>query len=407
MEYRRDKIDNIFIYDTRVENIFISEYMAVAPGEYVKVYLLGLMYAESKQPVENRILASQLNMAPKDVASAWKYWADKGLVKIKSERGNSDEVISFVNIREKMFGFGIEEGQEEPAEAEGIQEVFNSIETKWGITLNGKEMEEIASWPDFFHVEISLIVKAVEYCSNKTNPNIRYMEKVVMGWSEKGLKTVEDAQRYLDENDQRYYCYRRIFKALGFNRNATEAERALMDSWFDEMKFAMDKILDACATTCGIGNPNLKYVDKVLRNWHNEGGPRTGNQEATPVGQATLNSYYSYLRDEADRKAKERLEEVYRNIPRAKDIDGEISRLGARMTSALVGGKIDDYQRLEKTMDKLMAERAILLTENNYEMDYTDIKYRCEICKDTGLTDEGEKCTCIKDRMEEARVWQK
>ena len=38
-------------------------------------------------------------------------------------------------------------------------------------------------------------------------------------------------------------------------------------------------------------------------------------------------------------------------------------------------------------------------------MDYTDIKYACEKCNDTGITGSGERCSCIKQRMEEAEIW--
>ncbi len=406
MDYRRDKIDNIFLYDTRVENIFINEYMTAAPGEYVKVYFLGLMYADSNLPVENHIIASQLNMTEKEVKQAWQYWTEKGIVKTKSSKEKGEGTLQFVNIREKLFGFGTEEESFE--EKEDIQNIYKTIEEKWKRMLSGKELEEIGSWPDFYQVEPDLIAKAVEYCAEKEKTTVRYLERVIQGWHENGCKTANDAQKFLEETDQRHFCYRRVFKALGFNRNSTEAERAMMDSWFDELNFAMDKILEACGTTCGIGNPNLKYVDKVLRNWKDDTTRKgSGAASGTAVSRSTLNNYYNYLRDEAQRQSKERLEEVYRLLPRVKDIDGEVSRIGAKMTSALLGGKTEDKKSLDSDMDKLMAERAILLTENNFEMDYTDVKYRCDICKDTGLTDEGERCQCIKDRMEEAEVWQR
>ena len=41
----------------------------------------------------------------------------------------------------------------------------------------------------------------------------------------------------------------------------------------------------------------------------------------------------------------------------------------------------------------------------DYEMDYTDVRYLCEICRDTGQTDLGEVCTCRVERMKEAEDW--
>ena len=43
MTFRREKIKDYFLLDTSVENLFINEYMAAAPGDFVKVYLFAQM----------------------------------------------------------------------------------------------------------------------------------------------------------------------------------------------------------------------------------------------------------------------------------------------------------------------------------------------------------------------------
>lgn len=409
MNYQKGKIDNIFLYDTKVDNIFISEYMAAAPEEYVKVYFLGLMYAESGQAVENHLLAKQLNVEEKVVADGLQYWQEKGVLKIMKDSQGEDTVV-FTNLREKMFGFGFDEPAEEkaPAAEEGSGQIVRALEEQWGILLKGKDLEDISDWTDFYKVENGLVIKAIEYCKNLNKENLRYLEKVIQGWSSEGITTADEAQKYLDENDQKYYRYRRVLKALGFNRNATEAEKALMDSWFEEMKYNIERVLEACAQTCGISNPNLKYVDAVLKNWKKTAEDKgvDVNKKIT-VTQAVLQEYYGYLREEAERKAKVKRDEIYKAIPRIRQIDREVSSMYSKMTTAMIGGRTFEQDEYSKQVDKLEQERAILLAENNYDLDYTDIKYSCEKCKDTGLTDEGEKCECMKQRIEEAEVWQR
>ena len=53
MAFRREKIKDNFLLDTSVENLFITEYMAVAPGDFVKVYLFAQMYAGLGQEITN------------------------------------------------------------------------------------------------------------------------------------------------------------------------------------------------------------------------------------------------------------------------------------------------------------------------------------------------------------------
>ena len=45
-------------------------------------------------------------------------------------------------------------------------------------------------------------------------------------------------------------------------------------------------------------------------------------------------------------------------------------------------------------------------SENNFEEDYTDIKYSCSKCNDTGITEDGTRCSCTKQRIGEAEIWQ-
>ena len=52
MSFKREKIKDFYLLSTDVENIFINEYMPEAPGDYVKVYLYGLLYSQS-QSVED------------------------------------------------------------------------------------------------------------------------------------------------------------------------------------------------------------------------------------------------------------------------------------------------------------------------------------------------------------------
>ena len=77
---------------------------------------------------------------------------------------------------------------------------------------------------------------------------------------------------------------------------ATDGEKKIIDKWFDEMGFSLERILDACQKTVGIQNPNVNYVNKILENWQKEAASfgRDVNRKTT-VSQTDLNSYYDFL----------------------------------------------------------------------------------------------------------------
>jgi DNA replication protein DnaC len=62
-------------------------------------------------------------------------------------------------------------------------------------------------------------------------------------------------------------------------------------------------------------------------------------------------------------------------------------------------------QQFKEKRQELETEKKALLAGHGYPEDFLERKYRCNICKDTGYTDEGRVCTCAKERAEEAYEW--
>ena len=63
-----DRGRDIFLHRTKVENLFISEYLPDAPGDYVKVFLFGLMYAQYEIKPDRSELAKLLGLSVEEIA---------------------------------------------------------------------------------------------------------------------------------------------------------------------------------------------------------------------------------------------------------------------------------------------------------------------------------------------------
>lgn len=424
MNFSKEKNREFYLLTTEVENFLINEYMPAAPGDYVKVYLYGLMYAQQRQEMTHEALAQQLRLSIEEVDRAWSYWAEMHVVR-RIPRGERTEAVGgknlpydivFVNLREQMYGkptepggFAGEGAEEDQAFNAELKAMLEQIEQLAGKILSARETEEIYSWLKDFGATPEVICYAWEYCCDKGKRNIKYISKVVAQWSRQGFRTVADVQEFLDGIEQKYAVQKRILQALGMNRSATEAEKALIDTWFNEMHFNLDRVLEACGKTVSIANPNLRYVNKVLENWYQEAKAegRDVNKKVI-VTQTVLNQYYEYLRRREEQAAQERKAEVYSKLPRIEEIDRRLNILHSGISKNLLrGGDQTALQKSREEMHRLEEERAVLLTENNFSIDYTDVQYSCELCKDTGVTDEGQRCSCTKRRIEEAELWQK
>lgn len=413
MNFTKEKVKDFYLLSTDVENIFLSEYMPTAPGDYVKVFLYGLLYSQNNVEINNRQFALQLQMSEKQVEDAWSYWEQLGIVSRKYIINTNEYDIEFKNLRALMYAgvLNVETmAKEEMPEAiisEELKDLVYSVEQTIGRTMSPSESLEVASWLNELGATSEVIMGAVEYCIEKGKRGINYMAKVVLQWTKEGFKTKEDVENHISSLEARYGNYKKILQALGLNRAATEAERDMIDSWFDEMDYNMERVMDACVKASFISSPNIRYVNKVLQNWYEEAkvDGRNVNSKLS-ISKADLNRYYEHLRKEAEAKAEERKQEIYRNIPRIEDIDRELLELGMSFSRKLLSGNTEDVERTKKLMELLEEERAVLLTENNYREDYTDIKYACDKCSDTGITEEGTRCSCTKERMGEAELWQ-
>ena len=270
MGFKREKIDDYFLLDTSVENMFINEYMTNAPGDFVKVYLFALMHADLNIELSNEEIAKHLALDHEDVLKAWTYWEKNGV--IRKLRDNSEDKfnydVEFVALKEQLYGkketrkpIGGDQNVQSFMNDREIQDMFGAIEKIAGRVISGTEMMEILSWISDFNATPEVIVYGYSYCIQKKKKNIKYIAAVIKQWTSEGLRDVLSLEKYLSESDKKKHSYKRVFQALGFARNATEEEMRIMDTWFDTMGFSIDKVLSACSKTSWISNPNINYVN--------------------------------------------------------------------------------------------------------------------------------------------------
>ncbi|WP_353097447.1 ATP-binding protein [Tissierella praeacuta] len=115
-----------------------------------------------------------------------------------------------------------------------------------------------------------------------------------------------------------------------------------------------------------------------------------------------LSIEYERKRDRQIHEQRIRKERVYKKIPAIKRIDEDILKTGLSMSKYIIGNPHKYKESIEKAkeiIEKLKMEKAYLMTESNIPVDYMDMKYDCEICKDTGYLDTGNQCNCLRQAL--------
>ena len=449
-----DRGRDIFLHRTKVENLFISEYLPDAPGDYVKVFLFGLMYAQYEIKPDRSELAKLLGLSVEEIAEAWIYWESRGLVRIIREKDSNNEEVShivFLSKIEELYGKLSEPQQAATVSSEvtaeedlplyvsiddmdfdevinnklvdrRLRELYEKYQVTTGRTISRQEISKIEDAIKVYGIEPEIFDFAIDYCADLEKYSIDYIFKVALRWTEDGCRTVEEAKRLLDRHSRRNDCYRQVFKALGFNRLPAPIDREIMDRWFDQMNFSLAEVLDACSAAAGLREPNLKYVNKVIENRRlKKGGintrlPKDSNQndsantvsgdEGSPVSRKVLMDYFEFIRNEDEKEREARITEVLRKIPGMRETFEAESSINSKMLSLRPGAdNLDTRQRLRAERIAIEESRKQLLTVNGFPSDYLARKYRCSICRDTGYTDEGMVCSCCKERAAEAFRW--
>ncbi len=108
---------------------------------------------------------------------------------------------------------------------------------------------------------------------------------------------------------------------------------------------------------------------------------------------------YLIAREEADLRRAE----IHLAIPEVAEIDRALGRTGLSLLEASMQG--EDVQAriaaVRKTNEELRHVRAELLVSHGYPADYTEVRYECPLCNDSGFVDT-RMCVCMKKKLVEA-----
>ncbi len=116
---------------------------------------------------------------------------------------------------------------------------------------------------------------------------------------------------------------------------------------------------------------------------------------------AKLKEEYSSKNLNAKKAAEERENELHSKYPDIKEIDSELRLTGCKILKEAFKGKEGLDERISALKEEnrlLQKKRAQLLKKHGIPADYTDVKYECNICMDTGFV--GTKiCDCFKKAL--------
>ena len=252
---------------TPVENMFIAEYMLRAPGEFVKVYLYGLMHCyHPNARMSLASMARDLDVPLEDVERAMRYWEREGLVR---RTGDNPVRYTYINLKQLTLTRAEKPG-EQLYNRHFMDEVRRALDAQ---TLGDQDFETILDWIEVYELTEEVVIMLLQSEKRRSRTgrvSIKIADGVAREWAQGGVRTVEDAEKMLILSGERERELRRLLARLGMKHAPSEDEKALYKKWIDEWGFTPEAIQEACRETTK-GTPTMAYLDGILLRQHQLG----------------------------------------------------------------------------------------------------------------------------------------
>ena len=268
---------------------FISKYMPEAHGEYVKIYLYGLAAAYEGTEADNEAIAKLFRILVADVENAWKYWSEKGLVRLDGDG------ITFVSPQ--RGDRPAPEPETEPRYDENrpphvsAREVSRALEINPGMKdtismaeqmlekpLSSRDITSIYNLMDWYGMDGELVLMLLEYCVAQGKKNFSYIEKVAQSWNREGIDDIKKADALIKRATDERKFQGRCLKIFGLDRAFTASELKYINSWRTELGFSPEMVARAYDITINnTGKLAFAYMNKIMLSWHQKGVKRPGD----------------------------------------------------------------------------------------------------------------------------------
>ena len=260
--------ENATLFDaTPVENMFITEYMLRAPGDFVKVYLYGLMLCYHPSARMSLLsMARDLDMTEEEVEVAMRYWEREGLVRRVADNPAS---YAYYNLKQITLTRA-EKPSEQLYNRQFMDEVRRTLDAQ---TVQDQDFQMIMDWTDVYELPEEVIIMLLRSEKEKSRTHrvsFKYADRVAKEWAQSGVRTLEDAEKMLILSGERERELKRLLARLGQRRSPSDDEKDMYKKWTEDWGFSPEAVQEACRETTK-GTPTMAYLDGILLRQHQLG----------------------------------------------------------------------------------------------------------------------------------------
>lgn len=259
--------------NTTIPDIFFTQYLPEANGDFLKVYLYILFLSKYDKDIKINDLCKKLGLSLKVIQDAMKYWEEQGVI-TKKNTGfvfNNLQELELHNLYKPKAALSAEQIQKS-AESQKRAKTIEYINNKFFSGLMPTTWyPDIELWFKKYNFDDEVMIALFEYCFDKSALHRNYMQAVADAWSKNNIRTFNDLDQYYEKQEKLNKVANNIVKKLGLGRQLSQYEHAYVEKWMIDFGYSFDIIEIALKKTTSKVNPSFDYIDKLLTDWHDRG----------------------------------------------------------------------------------------------------------------------------------------
>ncbi len=259
--------------NTIIPDIFFTEYLPEANGDYIKIYLYILFLSKYDKDIKVNDLSKKLGLPLNVIQDAMKYWEERNVLTKKNTGyilNNLQELELHQLYRPKvsLSAEQVQKSAESQKRAKTIENINNQffsglMPTSW--------YPDIELWFKKYDFDDEVMVALFRYCFDKSALHRNYIQAVADAWSKNSIKTYSDLDNYFEKQEKVKKFASMITKKLGLSRQLSQYEYNYIEKWVLDFSYTFDIIEIALKRTTSKVNPSFDYIDKLLTDWHDRG----------------------------------------------------------------------------------------------------------------------------------------
>ena len=255
---------------TELPDVFFTEYLSSASGDYIKVYLYLRFLSNYNKEVKIADMSKAISLPFKTIQDALEYWESLSVI-TKKPKGyivNNLQEIELNKLYSPKLSISPEDLEKNSKNQYRAKAVENINSLYFQGMMSPSWYSNIDMWFKKYGFNEEVMLALFDYCFNKSALHRNYVQTVADAWGKSNIKTFTDLEIYFEKIDKVNKAKKNIAKKLGYHKDLSQFESAYVEKWTVDYGYDMNIIDLALKKTTSKINPTFDYFDKLISSWH-------------------------------------------------------------------------------------------------------------------------------------------